>query len=105
MTTRYELPEPEDVAEQIVEEYSGDGEGVLRDSLIDAQIQAFNYAYQIQEAMMVFDYALDDPGIYPGVVYPPRLSRALNDCYQTTCTLHDFFAGLAEALEEEIENV
>lgn len=100
MATEYKPKDPEEVAKELVEAYSGDGEGILRDSLVEAQVQAENHAYHMQQVCIACDYVLDDPAIYGKVV-----SSALSDMYDTANTLYKFFDELGVRLKTEIDNL
>lgn len=60
--------DPEAVAEEIAESAAEGGVGVLRDTLVEARIEADN-AHQILNEMCVeLDSICDDRGLFPGSV-------------------------------------
>lgn len=66
MPINTDYPEPEEAAEALVEHASGDGEGVLRDTLVEANSQANAYSTHMEEVNVLLDHVCDDTqGVVP----------------------------------------
>lgn len=96
METQRDYPTPEEAANALVKHASGDGEGVLKDTLVEANSQANAYAYHMQQVNALFDHVCDDTS---GVV-PFPLEDDLRDAQKHAQYAADWFDDFALKVKE-----
>lgn len=96
MELQRDYPTPEEAADALVKNASGDGEGVLRDVLVEANGQATAYAHHMQQVNVLLDHVCDDTA---GVV-PFPLSDDLRDAQKHAQYAAEWFEEFAAKVKD-----
>lgn len=92
MELQRDYPEPQEAVDALVQHASGDDEGVLRDTLVDANSQAAAYQTHMEEVNVLLDHVCDDTA---GVV-PFQISTDLRDCQKEARFAAEWFDEFAK---------
>lgn len=94
------LPDPEKRARKAREWNEGHGIGVLRDSLMDARIEAKATAAQLSNMYVHLDGMADDLGLAPRPV-----GTELRKVQGRIKELHEWYEEFNEAIEAELNDI
>lgn len=94
-----EWPEPEETARKTREYASGDGIGVLVDTLIDERISAHESRHRLQDVVIALDHVAD--------IGTPnaRMSDEVTKMHRHAVALAKWYEFYASALSDEVEDI